>query len=114
MRKILVIVGSGIKNGNTDKLADAMAKREKGILMKSILKEHIFWEAPCKEDLLKNAKEKYNLWRAMEDLYEAGKIRAMEKIAQLDKNVPSMLDCSKPSEIDRLYDYLNNPVLTSL
>ena len=33
MRKILVIVGSGIKNGNTDKLADAMAKREKGILM---------------------------------------------------------------------------------
>lgn len=39
-----------------------MAKREKGILMKSILKEHIFWEAPCKEDLLKNAKEKYNLY----------------------------------------------------
>lgn len=38
----------------------------------------------------------------------------MEKIAGLDKNVPSMLDCSKPSEIDRLYDYLNNPVLTSL
>ena len=62
MRKILVIVGSGIKNGNTDKLADAMAKREKGILMKSILKEHIFWEAPCKEDLLKNAKEKYTLY----------------------------------------------------
>lgn len=62
MRKILVIVGSGIKNGNPDKLADAMAKWEKGILMKSILKEHIFWEAPCKEDLLKNAKEKYNLY----------------------------------------------------
>lgn len=38
----------------------------------------------------------------------------IEKIAELDKNVPSMLDCSKPSEIDRLYDYLNNPVLTSL
>ena len=41
MRKILVIVGSGIKNGNPDKLADAMAKREKGILMKSILKRSI-------------------------------------------------------------------------
>lgn len=38
----------------------------------------------------------------------------MKKIAALDKNYPSMLDCSKPSEIDRLYDYLNNPVLTSL
>lgn len=38
----------------------------------------------------------------------------MEKIRTLDKNCPSMLDCSKPSEIDRLYDYLNNPVLTSL
>lgn len=38
----------------------------------------------------------------------------MEKIRSLDKNCPSMLDCSKPSEIDRLYDYLNHPVLTSL
>lgn len=38
----------------------------------------------------------------------------MKKIAALDKGVPSMLDCSKPEEIDRLYDYLKNPVLTSL
>ena len=38
----------------------------------------------------------------------------MDKITTLDKNCPSMLDCSKPSEIDRLYDYLNNPVLTTL
>lgn len=38
----------------------------------------------------------------------------MEKIAALDKSCPSMLDCSKPGEIDRLYDYLNNPVLTTL
>ena len=38
----------------------------------------------------------------------------MEKIGSLDKARPSMLDCSKPSEIHRLYDYLNNPVLTSL
>lgn len=35
-----------------------MVKLEKGILMKSILKEHIFWEARCKEALLKrNVKE---------------------------------------------------------
>lgn len=38
----------------------------------------------------------------------------MDRIAALDKNCPSMLDCSKPGEIDRLYDYLNNPVLTTL
>lgn len=38
----------------------------------------------------------------------------MDRIAALDKNCPSMLDCSKPDEIDRLYDYLNNPVLTTL
>lgn len=38
----------------------------------------------------------------------------MAKIKTLDKNCPSMLDCARPSEIDRLYDYLNNPVLTSL
>ena len=38
----------------------------------------------------------------------------MKKIEKLNQNMPSMLDCSKPSEIDRLYDYLNNPVLTSL
>ena len=38
----------------------------------------------------------------------------MNKITALDKNCPSMLDCSKPSEIDRLYGYLDNPVLTTL
>lgn len=38
----------------------------------------------------------------------------MERISGLDKNCPSMLDCAKPSEIDRLYNYLENPILTSL
>lgn len=38
----------------------------------------------------------------------------MAAIAALDKNEPSMLDTRKISEIRRVYDYLNNPVLTSL
>ena len=38
----------------------------------------------------------------------------MEKISSLDKGCPSMLDTRKISEIRRVYDYLNNPVLTSL
>ncbi len=38
----------------------------------------------------------------------------MEKIATLDKGCPSMLDTRKISEVKRVYDYLNNPVLTSL
>lgn len=38
----------------------------------------------------------------------------MEQIAGLDKDCPSMLDTRKISEIRRVYDYLNNPVLTSL
>ena len=38
----------------------------------------------------------------------------MERICILDKNCPSMLDTLKPSEVKRVYDYLNNPVLTSL
>lgn len=38
----------------------------------------------------------------------------MDRIAALDKGVPSMLDTRKISEIRRVYDYLNNPVLTSL
>ena len=38
----------------------------------------------------------------------------MEQIAGLDKNCPSMLDTRKIREIRRVYDYLNNPVLTSL
>lgn len=38
----------------------------------------------------------------------------MQRIAELDKNCPSMLDTRKISEIRRVYDYLNNPVLTSL
>lgn len=38
----------------------------------------------------------------------------MRQITKLDTGKPSMLDINKPSEVDRLYDYLNNPVVTSL
>ena len=38
----------------------------------------------------------------------------MMQIAQLDKDCPSMLDTRKISEVKRVYDYLNNSVLTSL
>ncbi len=38
----------------------------------------------------------------------------MKKITALDQGVPSMLDTRKVSEVKRVYDYLNNPVLTSL
>lgn len=38
----------------------------------------------------------------------------MERIAALDRSCPSMLDTRKISEVKRVYDYLNNPVLTSL
>lgn len=38
----------------------------------------------------------------------------MKKISTLDTGKPSMLDTLKPSEVKRVYNYLNNPVLTSL
>lgn len=38
----------------------------------------------------------------------------MERIAALDLGHPQMLDPRKPSEVHRLYNYLENPVLTSL
>lgn len=38
----------------------------------------------------------------------------MERIAGLDQGCPSMLDTRKVSEVRRVYDYLKNPVLTSL
>lgn len=38
----------------------------------------------------------------------------MQRIATLDLNRPQMVDTLKPSEVRRLYDYLRNPVLTSL
>lgn len=38
----------------------------------------------------------------------------MEQIAALDQGCPSMLDTRKTSEVKRVYDYLNHPVLTSL
>lgn len=38
----------------------------------------------------------------------------MQQIAALDLGRPQMLDPLKPSEVRRVYDYLNNPVLTSL
>ena len=38
----------------------------------------------------------------------------LEKIKTLDRGCPSMLDTRKVSEVKRVYDYLRNPVLTSL
>ena len=38
----------------------------------------------------------------------------MKQIAALDLGKPQMLDPRKPSEVRRVYDYLNNPVVTSL
>lgn len=38
----------------------------------------------------------------------------MARIGTLDQGCPSMLDTRKPSEIKRVYDYLTNPVVTSL
>ena len=38
----------------------------------------------------------------------------MQAIAALDLKRPQMVDTLKPSEVHRLYDYVNNPVLTSL
>lgn len=38
----------------------------------------------------------------------------MQRIATLDLNRPQMLDPRKPSEVHRLFNYLENPVLTSL
>lgn len=38
----------------------------------------------------------------------------MQKIATLDLGHPQMLDTRKPSEVKGVYDFLNNPVITSL
>lgn len=38
----------------------------------------------------------------------------MQRIATLDLGHPQMLDPLKPSEVERIYNYLENPVLTTL
>jgi len=38
----------------------------------------------------------------------------MSRIATLDKGCPSTLNPEVPSEVHRLYGYLDNPVITSL
>lgn len=38
----------------------------------------------------------------------------MNKIASLNRNIPSMLDVTKIEEIERIYHYLDNPILTTL
>lgn len=52
--------------------------------------------------------ENHNIWDFSLDEED------MAAIATLDKNCPSMLDTRKISEVKRVYDYLRNPVLTSL
>lgn len=56
----------------------------------------------------KRMEENFNIW----DFELSDK--EMEKISELDLGHPQMLDSLKPSEVHRLYNYLNNPVLTSL
>lgn len=41
-------------------------------------------------------------------------VEDMHRIAMLDLARPQMLDPRKPSEVHRLFNYLENPVLTSL
>lgn len=38
----------------------------------------------------------------------------LAQIAALDRGQPSMLDLSRPAEVQRVYDYLRDPVLTTL
>jgi 2,5-diketo-D-gluconate reductase A len=38
----------------------------------------------------------------------------LQKIRSLDTAKPSMLDVNNPAEVKRVYDYLKNPVLTTL
>lgn len=52
--------------------------------------------------------ENFNVWDFSLDNDD------MQRISILDKGIPSMLDTEKPSEVRRLYGYLENPVLTSL
>ena len=52
--------------------------------------------------------ENFNIWDFSLDEDD------MHRIAMLDKGKPSMLDTDKPSEVRRLYGYLENPKLTSL
>ena len=52
--------------------------------------------------------ENLDIWDFELDAADLGIIR------ELDTGSPSMLDTSKISEVKRVYDYLKNPVLTSL
>lgn len=52
--------------------------------------------------------ENFNVWDFSLDAED------MARIATLDKGLPSMLDVDNPSEVRRLYDYLENPILTTL
>ena len=53
-------------------------------------------------------------WNVRQGVIVIPKSVHRERIGSLDKNCPSMLDTRKVSEVRRVYDYLNNPVLTSL
>ena len=52
--------------------------------------------------------ENLDVWDFMLDMDD------LVQIAALDRGQPSMLDPHRPSEVRRVYDYLRNPVLTSL
>lgn len=53
-------------------------------------------------------KENFDIWDFSLDADD------MVRIADLDRGKPTMLDVTSPSEVHRLYSYLENPVLTTI
>ena len=113
--KIIVLEGSPNQHGSSNMLADQFIRgvEEAGHTVKVIDAAHADihpcigcihcgYEGPCVQ--------KDDVEQFRQDILEAD----MEQIAGLDKDCPSMLDTRKISEIKRVYDYLNNPILTSL
>lgn len=81
---------------------------------KSVGQVILRWEVqsriPCivKSVHVERIEENYDIWDF--SLIEED----MKRIAALDLGHPQMLDTEKPSEVKRVYDFLNHPVVTSL
>lgn len=91
-----VLMEIGAKHGKTPAQVILRWNVQQGVIVipKSIHKERMA--------------ENLDIWDFELDAADLGKIR------ELDTGSPSMLDTRRISEVKRVYDYLKNPVLTSL
>lgn len=100
----------GLKGMFTEPLLQVVAEKHKKTVAQVILR----WEIECGLVVISKSVHRERMEQNMDIWDFTLDANDLQAIASLDKKCPSMLDLENSGEVKRVYDYLKNPVLTSL